>query len=115
MLPDCEPGDMLLFAQTNRVSSDVGDGMKIRAELESEQVRIVVLDLATSCNLAVPADQCTGRMVAGVILLDVLAAAARNDCKDRRHRQAEGSAGAKSIGRYDGRSENKVRIAASPP
>ena len=115
LLGDCEPGDVLLVEQVDRLSRlSSADWIKLRAEIDAKQVRIVALDLPTSWNLAAPADEFTGRMFAAVnnMMLDVLAAVARKDYEDRRRRQAEGTARAKVAGLYKGRPENKARNTA---
>lgn len=114
LLADCEPGDVLLVEQVDRLSRlTAPDWIRLRAEIDARQVRIVALDLPTSWSLAVPADDFTGRMFAAVnnMMLDVLAAVARKDYEDRRRRQAEGTARAKAAGLYKGRPENKARNA----
>lgn len=115
LLADCEPGDVLLVEQVDRLSRlTSADWIKLRAEIDGRQVRIVALDLPTSWSLAAPADEFTGRMFAAVnnMMLDVLAAVARKDYEDRRRRQSEGTARAKAAGLYKGRPENKARNAA---
>ena len=115
LLADCEPGDVLLVEQVDRLSRlTAPDWQKLRAEIDAKQVRIVALDLPTSWTLAAPPDEFTGRMFAAVnsMMLDVLAAVARKDYEDRRRRQAEGTARAKAAGLYKGRPENKARNAA---
>jgi len=115
LLADSEPGDVLLVEQVDRLSrlSSV-DWIRLRAEIDAKQVRIVALDLPTSWGLAEPADDFSGRIFAAVnsMMLDVLAAVARKDYEDRRRRQAEGTARAKAAGLYKGRPENKARNAA---
>ncbi len=94
---------MLLVEQVDRLSRLTSvDWNKLRAEIDSKQVRIVALDLPTSWNLAAPADEFTGRMFTAVndMMLDVLAAVARKDYEDRRRRQAEGTVRAKAAGLY---------------
>lgn len=115
LLADCEPGDVLLVEQVDRLSRlTSADWNKLRAEIDGKQVRIVALDLPTSWSLAAPADEFTGRMFAAVnnMMLDVLAAVARKDYEDRRRRQAQGTARAKAAGLYKGRPENKARNTA---
>ena len=115
LLSDCEPGDVLLVEQVDRLSRLTSlDWIKLRNLIDAKQVRIVALDLPTSWSLAVPTDEFTGRMFAAVnaMMLDVLAAVARKDYEDRRRRQAEGTAKAKAAGLYKGRPENKTRNAA---
>lgn len=101
LLADCEPGDVLLTEQVDRLSRlSEPDWRQLRAEIEAKQVRIVALDLPTSWSLAAPTDDFTARMLAAVnaMMLDVLAAVARKDYEDRRRRQAEGTARAKAAG-----------------
>src|ERR1700688_2593868 len=80
-------------------------------------IRVVALDLPTSCMMAAKAtDEFTGRMFEAIngMLLDMLAAVARKDYDDRRRRQAQGQAKAKLEGRYKGRPED-AEAACSPP
>lgn len=105
---------MLLVEQVDRLSRLTdSDWRKLRAEIDTKQVRIVALDLPTSWSLATPPDEFTGRMFAAVntMMLDVLAAVARKDYEDRRRRQAQGTAKAKASGLYKGRPENTARNA----
>jgi DNA invertase Pin-like site-specific DNA recombinase len=114
LLADCAPGDVLLVEQVDRLSRLTSpDWIKLRAEIDTRQVRIVALDLPTSWSLAAPTDEFTGRMFAAVnnMMLDVLAAVARKDYEDRRRRQFEGTARAKAAGLYKGRPANKARNA----
>lgn len=114
LLDDCEPGDVLLVEQVDRLSRLTSpDWIKLRAVIDAQRVRIVALDLPTSWSLVAPADEFTSRMFAAVnnMMLDVLAAVARKDYEDRRRRQAEGTARAKAAGLYKGRPENKPRNA----
>lgn len=115
LLADCDPGDVLLVEQVDRLSRlTSADWAKLRAEIDAKRVRIVALDLPTSWSLVAPADEFTTRMFAAVnsMMLDVLAAVARKDYEDRRRRQAEGTARAKAAGLYKGRPENKARNTA---
>lgn len=115
LLADCEPGDVLLVEQVDRLSRLTSpDWTRLRALIDARQIRIVALDLPTSWNLVAPTDAFTDRMFAAVnaMMLDVLAAVARKDYEDRRRRQAEGTAKAKAAGRYKGRPANTARNAA---
>lgn len=115
LLSDCDPGDVLLVEQVDRLSRlTSSDWVKLRNVIDAKQVRIVALDLPTSWSLAAPTDEFTRRMFTAVnaMMLDVLAAVARKDYEDRRRRQAEGTARAKAVGLYKGRPENKTRNAA---
>lgn len=115
LLDDCGPGDILLVEQVDRLSRlSSADWSKLRSQIEAREVRIVSLDLPTSWNLIAPPDDFTARMFAAVngMMLDVLAAVARKDYDDRRRRQAEGVARARTAGLYRGRAENTARNAA---
>jgi DNA invertase Pin-like site-specific DNA recombinase len=112
LLVDCQPGDVLLIEQVDRLSRlTAGDWQKLRVELDARQVRVVALDLPTSWMLATPSDEFTGRMFQAMnaMLLDVLAAVARKDYDDRRRRQAQGQEKAKAASVYKGRPENTQR------
>jgi DNA invertase Pin-like site-specific DNA recombinase len=114
LLGDAHPGDVLLIEQVDRLSRlTEGDWRKLRSLIDAKGVRIVALDLPTSWTLATPADEFTGRMLAAIngMLLDMLAAIARKDYTDRRHRVAQGQAKAKAEGRYAGRQEDTARNA----
>lgn len=115
LLSDCEPGDVLLVEQIDRLSRLTStDWTKLRSEIDARQVKVVALDLPTSWNMASSTDEFTVRMFSAVnnMMLDVLAAVARKDYEDRRRRQAEGVQRAKAQGLYKGRPENKARNAA---
>ncbi len=114
LLRDSRPGDVLVIEQVDRLSRlTAQDWQKLRAELDTRQVRVVALDLPTSWMLAAPSDDFTGRMFQAIngMMLDVLAAVARKDYDDRRRRQAQGQAKAKLEGRYKGRPEDAKRNA----
>ena len=113
LLADCEPGDVLLVEQVDRLTRlDAGDWRRLKAEIEARRVRVVALDLPTSWNmLAGNGDEFTSRMFDAMnsMMLDVLAAVARKDYEDRRRRQKQGIEKAKEEGRYRGRPENAER------
>lgn len=112
LLRDSRPGDILLTEQVDRLSRLTdADWRKLRAEIDTRQVRVVALDLPTSWTMAGPADEFSSRMFAALnsMMLDMLAAVARKDYADRRRRQAEGQAKAKAEGRYKGRAEDVER------
>lgn len=90
---------MLLVEQVDCLSClTESDWRKLRAEIDTKQVRIVALDLPTSWSLATPPDEFTGRMFAAVntMILDVLAAVARKGLRGPAaaagpgHRQGQG-------------------------
>jgi DNA invertase Pin-like site-specific DNA recombinase len=114
LLADSKPGDVLLVEQVDRLSRLTdADWRKLRADLDTRQVRVVALDLPTSWQLATPGDEFTARMFAALnaMMLDMLAAVARKDYEDRRQRQAQGVAKAKAAGLYRGRPEDTDRNA----
>jgi DNA invertase Pin-like site-specific DNA recombinase len=78
----------------------------------ARRIRVVALDLSTSCAMAGRiGDDFTGRVFEAVngMLLDLLAAVARKDHDDRRRQQAQAQAKAKAEGKYKGRAEDTER------
>jgi DNA invertase Pin-like site-specific DNA recombinase len=117
LLSDCQPGDVLLLEQVDRLTRlNADDWSNLKAEIAERKVKIVALDLPTSWQMAKPSDpdDFTSRLFEAMnaMILDVLAAAARKDYVDRRRRQAQGIATAKADGRYKGRPEDAERNAA---
>jgi DNA invertase Pin-like site-specific DNA recombinase len=120
LLNDCQPGDVLLVEQVDRLSRlNEADWLALRREIQSRGVRIVALDLPSSWANAGTMDETTARILGAVntMLLDLLAAVARKDYTDRRRRQAEGIAKVqadpvKKATLYRGRGENVERNAA---
>ncbi|HMN70575.1 MAG TPA: recombinase family protein [Rhodoblastus sp.] len=116
LLQDCEPGDVLLVEQVDRLSRlSASDWEKLKAEINGRDIRVVALDLPTSWVMAeAKADDFTRRMFAAInaMMLDMLAAVARKDYEDRRRRQKEGVKKAKEKGVYKGRPEDATRNAA---
>ncbi|EIM73764.1 resolvase [Nitratireductor aquibiodomus RA22] len=94
LLSDCQPGDVLLVEQVDRLSRlNAADWEKLKAEIASKRVRVVALDLPTSHQLIKPgADEFSARMLDAIngMMLDMLAAIARKDYEDRRRRQCSG-------------------------
>ena len=115
LLADARPCDVLLVEQVDRLSRlTSGDWEKLKAEIASRQVRVIALDLPTSWMMASKdTDAFTARMFEAInaMMLDMLAAVARKDYEDRRRRQTEGQAKAKTEGRYTGRQEDVKRNA----
>lgn len=118
LLSDCQPGDILLTEQVDRLSRlSAADWERLKDEIRSRRVRVVALDLPTSHQMATGAgDEFTGRMLDAInsLMLDMLAAIARKDYEDRRKRQAQGIAKAKANKpeKYRGRPEDTKRNAA---
>ncbi|TPM31459.1 recombinase family protein [Mesorhizobium sp. B2-3-4] len=116
LLADCQPGDILLIEQVDRLSRlSAVDWERLKDEIRQRRVRIVALDLPTSHSMATAGDDdFTARMLEALngMLLDMLAAIARKDYDDRRRRQAQGIQKAKGEGKYRGRPEDEQRNAA---
>lgn len=116
LLSDCQPGDVLLVEQVDRLSRlNAADWEKLKAEIASKRVRVVALDLQTSHQLVqAGGDEFSTRMLDAIngMMLDMLAAIARKDYEDRRRRQTQGIEKAKASGAYKGRPENAERNAA---
>jgi len=113
LLSDCQPGDVLLCEQVDRLSRLTADDWeKLKDEIRARRVRVVALDLPTSWMLAdTDKNDISARMFDAInsMMLDMLAAIARKDYEDRRRRQAQGIVGAKEDGKYKGRPENTKR------
>ncbi len=116
LLADCQPGDVLLVEQVDRLSRlNAEDWERLKTEIKSRRVKVVALDLPTSWAMATAsADDIQSRMLDAIngMMLDMLAAFARKDYEDRRRRQAQGIAKAKDEGAYRGRPEDAERNAA---
>jgi DNA invertase Pin-like site-specific DNA recombinase len=116
LIDECEAGDILLIEQVDRLSRlNSGDWEKLKAELQSRKIKVVALDLPTSWMMATGQDD--GLMIRifdaiNGMMLDMLAAIARKDYEDRRRRQTQGIAKAKSKGLYRGRPEDTARNTA---
>lgn len=116
LLADCHPGDILLVEQVDRLSRlNAADWERLKAEIQQRRVKVVALDLPTSWMMATAdKDDIQSRILDAIngMMLDMLAAIARKDYEDRRRRQAQGIAKAKSAGAYKGRPEDAERNAA---
>lgn len=115
LLGDAHSGDVLLVEQVDRLSRLTAEDWEgLKAEMAARRIRVVALDLPTSWTMAnTEADAFTARMFDAIngMLLDMLAAVARKDYDDRRRRQAQGQAKAKTAGLYRGRVEDVKRNA----
>lgn len=113
LLSDCQPGDVLLVEQVDRLSRLNGeDWEKLKAEIKERRVKVVALDLPTSWAMATSTgDDIQSRMLDAIngMMLDMLAAIARKDYEDRRRRQSQGIQKAKEDGSYRGRPEDTKR------
>ena len=109
LLSIAEAGDILLVEQVDRISRlNAEDWSELRSIITTKQIKVVSLDLPTSHAMLNAQSSCefTDRMFSAInaMMLDMLAAIARKDYEDRRRRQAQGIAKAKSNGKYKGRS-----------
>ena len=113
LLGDCQRGDILLTEQVDRLSRlRTDDWERLKALIREKGVKVVALDLPTSHQMATGgSDEFTSRMFEAInnMMLDMLAAIARKDYDDRRRRQAQGIAKAKTEGVYKGRPEDEAR------
>lgn len=116
LLSDCHPGDVLLVEQVDRLSRlNASDWERLKTEIQQRRVKVVALDLPTSWMMATAdKDDIQSRMLDAIngMMLDMLAAIARKDYEDRRRRQAQGIAKAKTEGVYKGRPEDAERNGA---
>ena len=121
LLDVAQPNDIILVEQIDRISRlNDGDWNRLKIIIKSKKLKIVSLDLPTSHQFVENNDEFTNRMLTAIndLMLDMLAAVARKDYQDRRRRQTEGIAKAKTSGLYKGRRENpelhqKVRLLLS--
>lgn len=122
LLGDCLPGDVLLVEQVDRLSRlNVEDWEALKDSIKASAVRVVALDLPTSHGaMRTSAPRHSGQeadptelilQAVNAMLLDMLAVMARKDYTDRRRRQAEGIAKAKTQGLYRGRQIDEARHA----
>lgn len=112
LLDICLPGDVLLVEAVDRLSRlNAKDWQRLRSIIDTKQVRIVALDLPTSCELISTGDEFTQRIMQSFsrMMLEVLAAAASKDYTQRRERAAQGIKKRKESGEPMGRPANKVR------
>ncbi|MBN9437153.1 recombinase family protein [Bosea sp. (in: a-proteobacteria)] len=115
LLADATPGDVCLIEQIDRLTRlRTEDWNRLKAMISDKGLRIVALDLPTSWLMfAAKPDDFTARLFDAVnsMMLDVLAAVSRKDYEDRRRRQAQGIAKAKTEGLYKGRPADAKRNA----
>lgn len=113
LLDDCQPGDMLLIEQVDRLSRlNAEDWETLKTLITAKKVKVVALDLPTSWMMtSTDKEDIASRMGEAInsMMLDMLAALARKDYTDRRRRQAQGIASAKKAGKYRGRPEDTKR------
>lgn len=114
LIDTADKGDILLIEQVDRLTRlSNEDWKKLRGLISSKGIRIVSPELPASHTMINNTDNFTASMMDAVndMLLDMLAAISRKDYEDRRRRQAEGIAKAKSEGRYKGRPSDSNKAA----
>ena len=113
LIADASMGDVLLIEQVDRLSRlNAGDWEALKLKLAQKRIRVVALDLPTSWIAASSSgDDATQGLLDAVnrMLLDMLAVVARKDYTDRRRRQVQGIAKAKTDGLYKGRQADLER------
>ncbi|TMX36612.1 recombinase family protein [Vibrio sp. Hep-1b-8] len=108
LLDDAAKGDAIIIEQIDRLSRlDEKSWFTLKQMLHEKELKVISLDLPTSHIAFSPqiTDEFTGSMIKAInsMMMDMLAAIARKDYKDRRRRQAEGINKAKGEGKYRGR------------
>jgi DNA invertase Pin-like site-specific DNA recombinase len=114
MLNIMQPGDVILIESVDRISRlNREDWETLKSIIMGKHLRIVSLDLPTSHMIFDVNDELTSRIMDGVnsMMLETLAAMARQDYIERRRKQKEGieRAKAKTPEKYLGRKPNKER------
>lgn len=119
LIEDAHAGDVLLVEQVDRLARlTAKDWEQLKKLLAEKELLVVSLDIPTTWAAleggAAAADGVTAALqkALSAMLLDVLAAVARKDYDDRRRRQKEGIAKAKSKGVYKGREKDTARRSA---
>ena len=112
LLELAQEGDVLLVEQVDRISRLSGeDWERLKRRIAEKGILIVALDAPTTWSVFEgEGDEFTSRMkqAFSAMLLDVLAATARQQYSDGRRRQAEGIAAARKDGKYRGRQFNEA-------
>lgn len=110
LLNDCKPGDILLIEDIDRLSRlDAKDWQKLKLLLKQKDLKIVAVNVPTThMALKGSANDFDNRIMGAVndMLIELLAAGARRDYEQRRERQAQGIAKAKTEGKFQGRKTN---------
>lgn len=114
LLKDCQPRDILLIEDVDRLSRLTGDDWNtLKKLMRQKDIRVVAVNVPTTW-LSSGMNDFDDRMFAAIndMLLDMLAAVARRDYEQRRERQRQGIAKAKAEGKYQGRKINQSRYDA---
>ena len=120
LIDDACDGDIILVEQIDRLARlNSADWETLKQKLSVKHLSIVSKELPTS-YIALQSENNTEFMASVLqainsMMLDMLAAIARKDYEDRRHRQMQGIARAKIQGKYKGRRRDpeKRQIIAS--
>lgn len=120
LIEDAHEGDIILVEQIDRLARlNPADWDTLKRLLSEKKLSVVSKELPTS-YMAFQSEGSTEFMSSmlqaiNAMLLDMLAAIARKDYEDRRHRQQQGIARAKAEGKYLGRRKDieKRKIIAS--
>lgn len=117
LIADAGQGDIILVEQIDRLARlNADDWLTLKTMLADKRLLIVSPELPTSyiSLKAGTTDDFTSAIIGAVnaMLLDMLAAVARKDYDDRRRRQREGIAKAKTEGKYTGRKPDHQRRAS---
>lgn len=111
LIDDAYDGDVILVEQIDRLARlNQADWDTLKQMLAKKKLAVVSKELPTS-YMAFQADSNTKFMTSilqaiNSMMLDMLAAIARKDYEDRRHRQIQGIARAKAQGKYKGRGKD---------
>lgn len=120
LIDDAHDGDVILVEQIDRLARlNPADWDTLKQKLSAKRLSVVSKELPTSYMALQQAN--SSEFMDSVLhaindmLLDMLAAIARKDYEDRRHRQMQGIARAKTEGKYKGRRKDtkKRKIIAS--
>lgn len=108
LLNDAAIGDAIIIEQIDRLSRlDEDSWFKLKEMLYKKELKVISLDLPTSHIAFAPqiTDEFTRSIIKAVngMMMDMLAAIARKEYKDRRRRQTEGIEKALGEGKYRGR------------
>ena len=119
LIAEAEDGDALLIEKIDRLSRlDSTQWGELKQIIKSKNLHIVSLELPTSHMIFNNVDDemrgVVGAVLNGVnnMLLDILAAMARDDYETRRKRQREGIERAKAEGKYKGKQQSPKTIKA---
>ncbi len=120
LIDEASEGDIILVEQIDRLARlNQADWDTLKQMLSDKKLAIVSKELPTSF-MAFQSDKSSEFMSSilqaiNSMMLDMLAAIARKDYEDRRHRQMQGIAKAKAEGKYKGRGKDvkKRKVIAS--